>query len=256
MITKEEIQKGQAKQTLKSLVIGPTGSGKTYFGLTFPKVAYLGTEPNGLDTAKANPHLLENLTWAEEFIPSPTEDIKETFKRLDEAIVKAHQDKEVETLFLDNISFLSENRWEYINKYESARSQKTGELDTRGMYGTLGRWMYQFTLKSLLSFKGNVVVSCHEMLEGDEAMERKLDKTTPIVANILGGFREKVGGMFSAVLFLSSKRMADKYQFTARCMKGGQRFAKNRYGLPEIVPSVSYQVIMDTIKKVNQEGSK
>ena len=244
MITREEIQAGKHEVTLKTLVNGGTGTGKTYYAFTHPKIAYLGTEPNGLDTARTNKELLENLVWAEEFIPSPTEDIKAVFERLDVAVRKAHSDTAIKTLVLDNITYLSENRWIYINKYEALRTG-SGALDTRGMYGTLSRWLYNFTLTQLLSFKGNVVVTCHEQSESEEAMEKKVDKTTPIVPSILGGFREKISGMFSASIYLEKKRISDnKYNYTAICQHWNQREAKNRYGLPEIVSNVSYQTIL------------
>lgn len=259
MITKEEILNGKSKVTLKTLVNGGVGTGKTYYAFTHPKIAYLGTEPNGLDTAKSNPSLLENLVWAEEFIPSPTEDVKKVFERLDQAVLRAHQEAKegkVETLVLDNITFLSENRWLYIQTYEKQMSSN-GAVDTRSMYGTLSRWLYQFTLTKILSFPGNVVVSCHEQVEGDEAMEKKVDKTTPIVPNILGGFREKIAGMFSASIYLEKKRLGEnKYQYNARCQKGGQRDAKNRYNLPEIVENVGYTAIINAIKAASNGTNK
>lgn len=254
-ITKEDILKGSSKMVLKTLINGGVGTGKTHYLFTHPKVAYLCTEPNGIDTARSNPELLSNLVWAEEFIPSPTEDVKAVFERLDKAITKAFVDYEegrIETLGFDNMSFLSENRWMYINKYERVVSG-AGVLDTRGMYGTLGRWLYQFTLTKLLSFKGNVVVTCHEQVEGDDAMSRKVDKTTPVVPNILGGFREKAAGMFSASLYLDKKRTgANQYSYLARCQQGNQRAAKNRYNLPEIVENVSYTAIMEAINKASK----
>jgi hypothetical protein len=241
---------GASKQTLKVLANGGTGTGKTYLAFTFPKVAYIGTEPNGIDTAKANPELLENLVYADEFIPSPTEDIKVTFERMDAFLTQAHKDAvegKVETLVLDNVTFLSENRWMFINQHQKLVTAQ-GALDTRGMYGTLSRWLYQFTLTKILSFKGNVVVTCHEQIEGEDAMERKVDKTTPVVPNILGGFREKIAGMFSASIYLEKKRSNDgKYSYIARCQKGNMRDAKNRYNLPEIVENVSYKSILGSI---------
>ena len=252
MITQAEIKSGQSKQTIKALVNGGAGRGKTTLGFTFPKVAYLGTEPNGLDTARANKTLLDNLVWADEFIPSSTEDIKATFERLDKSIEQAHRDQAtgtVETLFLDNFTYLSENRWIYINKYEKNLT-KNGELDVRSMYGTLSRWLYNFTLTRLLSFKGNVVVSCHEQSEGEEAMEGKVDKSMTIAPAILGGFRDKVAGMFSASIYLEKKRLGDNsYRYSARCQAGNQREAKNRYNLPEIVENVSYKTIIESIGK-------
>lgn len=252
IITREDILSGASKVTLKTLVNGGSGTGKTFYAFSHPKVAYLGTEPNGLDTARANKKLLNNLVWAEEYIPSPSEDIKDVFNRLDKGIEKSFEGAvkgEVETLVLDNISFLSENRWAYINKYERLVSSN-GSLDTRGMYGTLSRWLYQFTLTKLLSFPGHVVVTCHEQVEGDEAMSRKVDKTAPIVPNILGGFREKAAGMFSASIYLEKKRKgANEYSYLARCQPGNQRAAKNRYNLPEIVENVSFDAIMKAIEQ-------
>lgn len=272
MITREQIMSGEAKQYLKVLANGGTGTGKTFFGFTFPKVAYIGTEPNGLDTARSNPRLLENLVWADEFIPKETlrdekgvvqsvvtpageiisEPISATFIRMETALAQAHKDYaegKVETLFLDNFSFLSENRWIYINRYEQLKTT-SGALDTRGMYGTLSRWLYNFTLTKLLSFKGNVVVSCHEQTEGDEAMEAKVDKSMTIAPAILGGFRDKVAGMFSASIYLEKKRKGEnQYEYWARCQKGNQREAKNRYNLPEMVANVSYASILASIGK-------
>ena len=259
MITAEQIKSGQAKQTLKILSNGGAGTGKTYLGFTFPKIAYIGTEPNGLDTARSNISLLNNLVWADEFIPSTQEDIKVTFDRMEKSIELAHQEQVkglIETLFLDNFTFLAENRWIYINKHEPVRSSN-GSLDTRGMYGALSRWLYNFTLTRLLSFKGNVVVSCHEQTEGDEAMENKTNKAMTIAPAILGGFRDKVAGMFSASIYLEKKRKGEnQYEYWARCQEGNQRPAKNRYNLPEMIQNVSYKTIFDSIGKGSTNGTK
>jgi len=254
MITKEAIQAGASKPTLKTLANGGVGTGKTYYSMTHPSWAYLGIEPDGLAVARSNPHLLDNMIWADEFIPSPTEDIKQVFERLEAAIVKAHaeaKEGKISTLILDNISHLSENRWIYINQHEK-QIGRDGTLDTRGMYGTLSRWLYNFTLTRILSFPGHVVVTCHEQTETDEAMEKKTDKTTPIVPQILGGFREKVATLFSASIYMEKKRLGPgKYQYLARCQRGNQRDAKNRYNLPEVVENVSYDAIMAAIKAAN-----
>lgn len=234
---------------LKTLACSYPGAGKSYFALTHPKCAWLITEPGSEILVETHPHLAKNVTWREEFIPSPIEDVKQVFERLEKSIVKAHTDAKdgiVETLILDNLSFLMEYRWQYINKYERQVSSN-GSLDTRSMYGTLGRWGFQFIINSILSFKGNVIVTCHEQVEGEEAMANKVDKSTPIVPSILGGLRDKLEGMFSAAIYLDKQKTAQGYKYVARCQKGGQRNAKNRFGLPELVEDVSYQKIIDTI---------
>ena len=240
-------------KSLKILASGPTGSGKTYFANTFPGVAYLGTEPNGIDTIRANPSLSKPVVY-EEFLPSPIEDLKKVFERLDATLKVVHEKGragEVKTLVLDNLTYLSQNRWLYINQYEK-QFAKNGEVDLRSMYGVLGSWLYKFTLMQLCSFPGNVVVTCHEQREDEESMSEKADPTIPIVPNILGSFRNKVEGLFSASLYLSTTRDAKgTYHYTARCLKGEQRNAKNRYSLPEKIEDVSYQKIIDTLTTVN-----
>lgn len=236
---------------LKTLVSGYAGSGKSYFALTHPKVAWLLTEPGSEVLLDTHPALAKNVAWVESFLPSPEEDIKAVFERMDRAVLKAFQgykDGSVETLVLDNVTMLSENRWIYISQYEKVLS-RNGEVDTRGMYGSLGRWLYLFTLKSILSFKGNVVMTCHEMEEEEQNEKGVSTKTGNVIPNILGGFREKVEGMFSASIYLDKKNIGQgAYKYMARCQKGSGRNAKNRYGLGEWVENVSYQEIIRVIQ--------
>ncbi len=149
---------------------------------------------------------------------------------------------------LDNMSFLSENRWIYINRYEK-QVAKSGEINTMAMYGALGRWLYQFTLMKLLSCPCNVIVNCHEMLENDETLAKKPDKSSPILANILGGFRDKADGMFSCVFYLTKiKSKGGGYEYWARTNKGNGKNAKNRLNLPETIQNVSYDTIVSAIQ--------
>lgn len=240
-------------------------SGKTHFALTFPKTYWITNEPGNTVLLDSNPELAKNVVATHEAIPSPLVDIKdcvsmrsynkankpEMMSTLDKHIFSAHKghnEGKVETLVFDNISFYSENYWLYLNQYKIQRG-KNGEIDARSMYGDLGRHMYEFTLFYLLSFPGNVVATCHEQVESEDGMQKKVDKTTPIVSNILGGFRDKVGGMFGASIFLKKKRKGEnQYEYSARCQKGEMREAKNRLGLPETVQNISYQSIVNNLK--------
>lgn len=249
--TKADIS-GNKNPRLKLLVNGPFGSGKTYFGFTFPKVAYGMIEPNGILTAKSNPHLADNIEYAETFVPGEDADIKKTFERL-AAFVKDAKERarrgEIETFFLDNLTHLAENRWIYINAYERAFG-KTGNLDTQTMYGALHRWLYQFTVIDLISIPCHVVVSCHEMEEEKENDKGQLVPTGRIISNVLGGFRTKAAGLFNASLFLECKRTGEnQYRHTARCRPSGGKDAKNNLGLPEIVENISYESIMTNLNK-------
>ncbi len=249
--------KQNRKVQVKLLTIGETGAGKTHMAATFPKAYFLITEPEGTATFVNQPKLHENIVGWDYFIPTSSENTKEVFDNLIKATDKARemaQKGEIETLVLDNMTYLAENRWIYINKY-AAQYGRSGELNTQAMYGDLNRWLYSFTLMKLLSCPCNVVVNCHEMLESEEALDKKPDKTSPILPSILGGFRDKAGGMFSCVFHLMKKKGADKQtHFFARTDKGQGRNAKNRYKLPEVIENVSYNTIMSAIQKSLTEG--
>ena len=244
------------KTNVKALVIGSSGVGKTYFSGSFPKSYVITTEPSGAETYEMNPKLLKNIVKQDYFIPSPIHDVKQVFDDIQKACIEAHtlaKEGTVETLVLDNITYLAENRWIYINQYEREVT-KNGELDTRGMYGKLGRWLYNFVLMNLCSFPGNVVVTSHVMIENEEAMSKKVSKDD-IVANILGGFRHEAPGMFSLVMFLDKLHgtQPNQYKYVARVDLGQGKLAKNRYNLPEIIENISYQTVLDAIIKAKGE---
>ena len=251
-------------KSFKILVSGGPGTGKTTFGLSFPKVAYFGTEPNGLDVARANPELQKHIVLSDEFLPSITEDIRLTFDRFDKAILYAHQqakEGKVETLFLDNITFLSMNRWLYMEKYEQKWGKDINQqlvLDTRGMYGALALWMYRIVLLSIVSFPGHVVISAHEQLESDEDRAKTLYANLPITADLLGSMKYRISGLVSASIFLNRKLVAPgKWKFLARCIEGEGKRAKNRYNLNEIVEDISYSALisaLDGTKSVDKEA--
>lgn len=253
MIQVADVVSGKEKMFLRCLAIGSTGVGKTYFASTFPRCCFLITEPGGEDTFLTLPSLQKNVLMFDRFIPTNEDDTKRVFIELDKSCAEARdkaQKGEIETVVLDNLTYLAENRWIYINKYEAEYS-KTGELDTRGMYGKLARWLYNFVLMKLLTIPANLVITVHEKMESDDVMDKKPDKTSPIVPSILGGFRDDIGGMVSLVLYLGKINLGQgKYKYVARTNLGGGKQAKSRYpNLPEVVENITYTVLKDTILK-------
>ena len=275
------------KSTIKVMASSPFGAGKSYFAMSFPKVWYEGTEPSGVEFLKLPEcaHLLANLVEHREVLVDPSQGRSEVKALVEEVnapvmcnrgVVKegviysdlkaAHQafkDGKVETLVFDNLTYLAQMFWTYINLVLRPDFEtKDGKIDTLKMYGYLSSWLYRFMLTHVVSFPGNVVVTCHLKDESAEKLEKKRDKQVSVVPSILGGFRDLAEGMFTASIYLEKKmlrvtdpasgKVSDKLTYWAYCdtqtAYGSKILAKNRHGLPAKMENITYQAIMQAIR--------
>lgn len=285
-MTKDDFIK--STPSMKILVSGPFGSGKSTFGMTFPGVYYIGTEPGGLEilrTEQGKP-LLDNLVEYEYCYPDPLAgraDLRKLveepdnvnpggllYQALDRA-QKLGKEGKVQTLFLDNLTYVSELFWQYLERYKSGEfTTEKGAVNKLQMYGALSRWLFRFVLTRVIPFPGYVVVSCHLKDESSEKMEQKKQKDVSTVPNLLGGFRDTAEGLFTASLYLERKLIVKKDPATAKtsyeslyycyCQNqvvagfGSKILAKNRHGLPPVMMNASYAEIMKSIKVKPQQA--
>jgi len=258
-----DVELGKIKRWVVSLNVGGPGSGKTHNAATYPKCYFIITEPNSAETFLIKPDIRKNVVAYEYFIPDPADgdrslksmygDVKTSTIIKEINIAKEMAAKgEVETLVIDNVTYLVLNKWMHICKYE-IQYGKSGEVNKQAMYSTLADWCWDFFVNYVINFKGNIVVTCHEVKESEEAMERKIDKSIEIVPSILGSFRDKILGLFSNVFFLTKEVVKengkDVYKYYARTNKGNQRNAKNRFNLPPVIENPSYEIIRKSIEE-------
>lgn len=268
MPTKEEFLK--SKPRFNVLVNSKFGDGKTYHGLTYPKVFYAGNEPQGLELlrTKEGQPLLSNLVEYEFLTPESNEDLKDLFDesdgfkgRLYKTIRHAkdlYKEGKVDTLFFDNFTFFAENRWAYQNTFKKVFSEKKGTIDTQSMYQDLGVYLDKFTTMWLLTFPGNLVVSCHLKRESEDTIEgnektknraRAVDLDSDISPAVRGGFRFMIEGKFRASIYLERKMESGNPKFIAYCQRtkvfGTTVAAKNNYGLPVKVENCTYKSLME-----------
>ena len=271
MIKVSDVELGKIKRNIVSLTVGESGVGKTHNASSYPKCYFIITEPNGEQTFLNKEELRKNVVAFEYFIPDPNDDgrtLKAMYGDVQTStiikeinIAKEMAAKgEVETLVIDNLTYLVHNRWMYQCKFEKQFS-KQGELNKMAMYGSLRDWCYDFMLNYVMNFKGNIVVNAHQILESDEAMEKKADKSSDIVPNIIGGFRNDIYGLFSNVFFLIKERAIENgkevYKYKAITNKRDGRNAKNRFNLPSVIENPSYATIkqaIDLAMQTKQEG--
>lgn len=246
------------------LLNGMPGDGKTRSAMTFPKVYVIGCDPSGLDILyqRGNEALLENLYWYEYLHNESETDLKLVFNERAKSDERtsvygclAHAKElakkgEIQTLVFDNFNFFVDMRWQYINEYEARKSNKTGELDTQGMYRDLGLYLNRFFAADLVTMATrqnlNVIVTSHikrenpEAVEGTKTRAGKVNKETDIAPLIEGGFRQRVEGIVGASLYLERKAGKDAkgahivtYKAYTQKAFGLDTVlpAKNRYGL-------------------------
>jgi hypothetical protein len=160
---------------------------------------------------------------------------------------------EIETIILDNITYLADTVYKYYKDVNPVLDSR-GQVDKWGAFDRLGIWLNDFMLK-LLTMPCHVVVTGHEKLENDEAMEKKADKDNPIVINIPGNFRNKIEGMFRYVLYISKLEKGGKYEYWARANRGNKKNGKSRITLPSTIQNISYGKLLDVIKECSKEGA-
>ena len=253
MKTKDDLIKDFTKN-MRVLCIGTSGSGKTYFAHSYPKTYTINTEPGGMDTVASNPKLRDNIVGYESFIPGDSSEIKDILGNLKKEMAEVKEmvkQGKVETIILDNITYLADTVFTYYYKVAPVLDAR-GNVDKWGAFMKLDEWLKAFTL-SLLTMPCHIVVTCHEKLESDEAMEKKSVKDSPIVANIFGGFRNKIEGMFSYVLYISKLEKGGKYEYWARSNKGSQKNGKSRLNLPPTIQDISYGKLLNVIKECSKE---
>lgn len=273
--------------TFTAIVNGHYGTGKTHFGLTFPKVYAVCVADRGIDILrrKGNEKLRQNLVWYEYVNPVDDKEMLEFFKEPGGGLERilthvkqlAHEGK-IKTLLMDGFTYLVDIKWRQINLTEVEKSSRTGNMDAQAMYRNLGLYLMRFVTRDLLPLSTrhglNIVLTCHlkreseQTLEGNKERAGKVDKMSDIAPLIEGGFRSKAEGLFGASLYLDAKLIGGKAVYTAYCQKTTAMRtvvnAKNRYGLPAVVENVSYDKLvscMDTGIKatghvVGQTGGK
>ena len=271
---------------------GPAGSGKTRSALGFPKVMAVTFDPTGLDIVyqPENEALKDNLVW---HCPM-TAPLSELFAFTEEpdeeslygALALARQLKKegkVETILIDGFTYLASLKWDHICQDEQIETKKGG-LDTQKMYGRLGVYLNQFVLSNLLKLatrdKLNVIVTCHVQREskstvegitnpsdpGYERTKRQVNLESDLNPQVVGGFRQAVDGLPSAVIYLETKVEADKegkeiLNYYAYCRKtfakgyDSELNAKNRYGLPTVLKLTNASLYKTLLSKLSPDGS-
>jgi len=263
--TLEQIRSGEIKKYHAAAFVGGPGAGKSYLLATYPKFISAITCPGEEDTFLNVPKLQKNVVGWEHFIPSDTETAPEVIERLKKFITEevrpAITAGKCETFGLDNVTFLAEYFW--MKKCTIDRhlyKTKGGEFDTRGAYAGLKDDLRDFFLTYVMSLPCNIVLTIHLMLETDEAMERKPDKTVRYNAAVLGSFRDKLAGMVSYMLYLEKKAIINKngkpvMQYLARTDKSNGKPAKSRLQLPLLIEDISYTKLKQAIDLV-MKGNK
>jgi len=258
--TPEGLKAGKVKKHFKGLFIGGPGDGKTHLAHTFPKCMTAITATGEEDTFLYKPELLKNVICWEHFIPSKEMNLLQTIsgmaKFVDDAYEKAVKG-EIETFILDNLTMYA--IYEYMNIEENEKHlhlTKQGKFDTQNAYGTLRNKLIKFVLYKVLTIPCNVIINVHLMVESDETLDKKPDKTIPYSPNILGSFRDIVIGLVSYAFYLEKKAKEGGFEYRVRTNKGGGKNAKSRLTLPNVIANVDYNEIMKVINETQKGETK
>lgn len=257
-------------------VNGPEKSGKTRLAMGFPQVFAVTFDPSGLDLLREpdNVKMLDNLVY---HVPMNGKPLREVFAYSEEAsesgiyaaIALAKQlakQGKIKTFLLDGFTYLAQLKWTEICEskgivWTEKQNMDKGTADQRGWYDALGAYLDHLMLQNVFPLTSpphnlNVVITCHVQRESDNtvkgmqvarspvaqelqaASKRSVNLESDLSPQVLGSFRQRIGGMPSAHIYLEH-RIDDKGEldYIAYCkMARSQGFdtvirAGNRYGL-------------------------
>lgn len=284
---------------------GPAGSGKTRAALGFSKVFAITFDPTGLDIIyePENVKLRENLIWHVAMNGLPLADIFKVTEEPNEGSLygalalarKMAARGEIETVLIDGFTYLATLKWDHICQDEQIET-KRGGLDTQKMYGRLSVYLNQFVLQNLmpLATRNNLstIVTCHVQRESKQTVEgvsnpsdpgyernkRQVNLESDLNPQVIGGFRQTVEGLPSALIYLDHRVEAaneadvkagrakaageEILNYYAYCRKtfvkslDSQVNAKNRYGLPTVLKLTGASLYKTLLSKLSDNGSQ
>jgi len=219
---------------------GPEKSGKTRLAMGFPDVMAVTFDPTGLDTLSEpdNVHLLDNLRV---HVPLNGKPLQEVFAFSEVAggggiypsVAMAKElalEKIIKTYLLDGFTYLTSLKWAQICESKGVLSTEKEnanrrEIDQRSWYDALGAYLDHLMLQNVFPLTSppynlNVVVTCHVQRESDNTIQgvkdtkhpelerqskRQVDLGSDLSPQVIGGFRQRIGGMPSAVIYLEDR---------------------------------------------------
>lgn len=260
-------------------VNGPEKSGKTRLAMGFPEVFAVTFDPSGLDLLREpdNIKMLDNLVY---HVPMNGKPLREVFAYSEEAnetgiystialAKKLALEKKIKTFLLDGFTYLAQLKWTEICEskgivWTEKQNMDRKEADQRGWYDALGAYLDHLMLQNVFPLTSppynlNVVITCHVQRESENqvkgiqvarstqaqelaaASKRSVNLESDLSPQVLGSFRQRIGGMPSAHIYLEHKIIEkdgkEELDYIAYCkMARSASFdtvirAGNRYGL-------------------------
>lgn len=260
-------------------VNGAEKSGKTRLAMGFPDVFAVTFDPSGLDLLlePENSHLLDNLRYQ---VPMNGRPLREVFQFSETAgeqgiypaIALAKQlakEGKIKTFLLDGFTYLASLKWAQICEAKGIDPTQKEDMnrrdaDQRAWYDALGSYLDHLMLQNVFPLTSephnlNVIVTCHVQRESDNtikgmkdnrnqelaaASKRAVNLESDLSPQVIGSFRQRIGGMPSAHIYLEHKLVEkdgkETLDYFAYCkMTRSQSLdtvirAGNRYGLGTI----------------------
>lgn len=278
-------------------VNGPEGSGKTRLALGFPDVFAVTFDPTGLDMLSdpENANLRGNLKW---HVPMNGLLLQSVFQFTEQpgetgiyaAVALAKQlaaERKIKTFLLDGFTYLASLKWTQIceaNGVDMTAKEAINRksIDQRHWYDALGSYLDHLILQNVLPLSTrhglHVIVTCHVQRESENTIKGVQDNRNPdlerqskrlvnldsdISPQVVGSFRQRIGGLPSAMIYLEHKLVEDKdgkeaIQYLAYCRMTRSTSldttvkAKNRFGLGTL--DLTHKSFYNTLmRKISQQ---
>jgi len=235
-----------SNQTLKTMVIGDFGSGKSAFANTCPTKGYVFDFDKGILIYRGG-------DWDYEQFETSGKGWLHFEKEFRE-VTKAITEKKYKTVIVDSTTTMTDMAMERAMQLDPKRSPTGGPL--WNVHYQIVKNLMEPKIRQLMQLNCNIVLISHQAVTQDQETGAILS----IDPMLTGQLSQKVPGYFDEVYYAFTRTVQGKTKYFLRTVTKGLYKARSRISgvqriMPDEIPN-DYNEVLKYIKKENKKETK
>jgi hypothetical protein len=230
--------------SIRVLVYGQEGSGKTHFAGTFPNPFFIDTDRGLTTIRKRHPNAYILPIERQRGVFSTVMAVLRDAVNRTGPFEAGEQYADVKTIVLDGYTALAESLMYEIVEVEGNRRLTTSKPQWDD-WNALKARLTSITKLTQDINKFHFVATAWEDITKDD-----LSGETYGGPQVLGGFSKQIGHFFDEIYYMNLRRSQGDYVYEAHSKKFGRYAAKSRIGVPTIIKDPDFNQLEKAYKEV------